>query len=467
MEDLNLNSLINTALCTKDQDYMSSEGMKIFNKTFEDISKKDNSALKIFLYFFPLCSPLEKNDKEFWFMKYKNEKNYNEYEFAKDILKCYIQYLSDKDSKSFDINVMKKLLLFKDYKFIGEFLLVVKNYDEKIIATISYITKDPSYFAMAFETKIEPEKIQKKLCINIIRDYLGRKKLLVEFQKGIEMIKVYGDLYQKEKTLNEDLSKRMTSLETEVSKLKNDNITLKGEISKLKNNNITLYEEISKLKNNNKTLNEEISKLKDDNKTLNEEISKFKNNNVTLNGEMSELKNKNVTLNGEVSKMKNDISDLKERLDLIDARDTVKMSLRYLYKILFTQFSDEMKSVTNIWEQIDEIKKILSKPQFKRYDFVSKFIDNINYDGLHNINEKADNLSQKERNFKSIEKYFKNISGDVSSFVAEFFQKLPNINEFIDLNLLFFKDPKTVDKKFEEIKNYSDAYIAVFGKDIK
>lgn len=453
MEDLNLNTLINTALCTKDQDYMSSEGMKIFNKTFEDISKKDNSALKVFLYFFPLCSPLEKNDKEFWFMKYKNEKNYNEYEFAKDILKCYIQYLSDKDSKSFDINVMKKLLLFKDYKFIGEFLLVVKNYDEKIIATISYITKDPSYFAMAFETKIEPEKIQKKLCINIIRDYLGRKKLLVEFQKGIEMIKVYGDLYQKEKTLNEDLSKRMTSLETEVSKLKNDNVTLKEEISKLKNNNMTLYEEISKLKNNNKTLNEEISKLKDDN--------------VTLNGEMSKLKNNNVTLSGEISKIKNDTSDLKEKLDLIDVRDTVKMSLRYLYKILYTQFSDEMKNVTNVWEQIDEIKKILSKPQFKRYDFVSKFIDNINYDGLHNINEKAHNLSQKERNFKSIEKYFKNISGDLLSFVAEFFEKLPNINEFIDLNLLFFKDPKTVDKKFEEIKSYSDAYIAVFGKDIK
>ena len=37
------------------------------------------------------------------------------------------------------------------------------------------------------------------------------------------------------------------------------------------------------------------------------------------------------------------------------------MSLRYLYKMLFTHFSKEMKSVTKIWDQIDEVKRILSK----------------------------------------------------------------------------------------------------------
>ena len=33
------------------------------------------------------------------------------------------------------------------------------------------------------------------------------------------------------------------------------------------------------------------------------------------------------------------------------------MSLRYLYKMLFTHFSKEMKSVTKIWDQIDEVKR--------------------------------------------------------------------------------------------------------------
>lgn len=188
-------------------------------------------------------------------------------------------------------------------------------------------------------------------------------------------------------------------------------------------------------------------------------MSKLKKGKVTLNEEMSKLKNDKVTLNGEMSK-------LKERLDQINVRDTVKMSLRYLYKILFTQFSDEMKNVTNIWGQIDEVKSILTKPIFKRYDFVSKFIEEINWTRLQDLNAKAHDSSQQERDFKSIEKYFKNISGDVTSFVAKFFKNLPNINEFINLNLLFFKNQKTVDENFEKIKTYSDAYFAVFGENV-
>ena len=97
--------------------------------------------------------------------------------------------------------------------------------------------------------------------------------------------------------------------------------------------------------------------------------------------------------------MENDISELKDRLEQIDTRDTIKMSLRYPYKILFARFSGEMKRVTNIWEQIDEVKQILSKPEFIRFANVSKFIDYINWTGLNNLNEKAHDSSQKKRNF--------------------------------------------------------------------
>ena len=59
--------------------------------------------------------------------------------------------------------------------FIAEFLGALKGHDSKIIAIISYIEKDPSYFEKAFETIIEPQKIQKKSCINKIKDYLTQK----------------------------------------------------------------------------------------------------------------------------------------------------------------------------------------------------------------------------------------------------------------------------------------------------
>ena len=456
MEKSDINTLINTALSTENINYMNSEGMELFKKNLENKTKED-TALKIFLYFFPVNSSLEKNYKEFWFMKYKDVENYNEYKFAIDILQCYNQYLSDKNSEAFDYNILEKITLFKDYKFIVEFLGALKDYNSKIIAIFSYIEKDPSYFASAFEIIIEPEKIQKKSCINKIKDYLERKNALLKLQKSIEMIKIYSDLLEKEKASKTDLINDVNFLKKEVIGLKKDKATLNGSITKLQIDNATLNGSITKLQIDNATLNENITNLQNDNATLNENITNLQNDN-------EELKKNNMTLNKNISKMENDISELKDRLEQIDTRDTIKMSLRYLYKILFARFSGEMKRVTNIWEQIDEVKQILSKPEFIRFANVSKFIDYINWTGLNNLNEKAHDSSQKTRNFKGIEKYFKGISSLVTSYVANFFEELPNVNEFIRLNLLLYKDPKSVDAEFEKIQTYKDAYIAVFEK---
>ena len=353
MEESDINTLINTSLSTENINYMNSEGMALFKKNLEDISN-DDSALKILLYFFPVNSSLEKNEKEFWFMKYKDVENYNEYKFAKDILQCYNQYLSDKDSEAFDYNILKKIVLFKDYKFIVEFLRALKDYDAKIIAIFSYIEKDPSYFENAFETIIEPQNIQKKSCINIIKDYLERKKVLLNLQKSLEIIKVYNDFLGKEKAFKNDLINDINFLKKEVNELKKDNATINENISKLQKDNATLNktlnknisklqkdnatinENISKLQKDNATLNENISKLQKDNATLNENISKLQKDNATFNENISKLQKDNATFNENISKMKKDISELKNRLDQIDTRDTVKMSLRYPYKMLFT-----------------------------------------------------------------------------------------------------------------------------------
>ena len=462
MEKSDINTLINTALSTENINYMNSEGMELFKKNLENKTIEDKTALKIFLYFFPVNSSLEKNYKEFWFMKYKDVENYNEYKFAIDILQCYNQYLSDKNSEAFDYNILEKITLFKDYKFIVEFLGALKDYNSKIIAIFSYIEKDPSYFASAFEIIIEPQKIQKKSCINKIKDYLERKNALLNLQKSIEIIKKYSDLLEKEKASKTDLINDVNFLKKEVNGLKKDKATLNGSITKLQIDNATLNGSITKLQIDNATLNgatlnENITNLQNDNATLNENITNLQNDN-------EELKKNNVTLNKNISKMENDISELKDRLEQIDTRDTIKMSLRYLYKILFARFSREMKRVTNIWEQIDEVKQILSKPEFIRFANVSKFIDYINWTGLNNLNEKAHDSSQKKRNFKGIEKYFKGISSLVTSYVANFFEELPNVNEFIRLNLLLYKDPISVDAEFEKIQTYKDAYIAVFEK---
>ena len=393
MEESDINTLINTALCTKNQDYMNPEGMELFKKNLED-KTKDLPALIIFLYFFPLNSSLEKNDKEFWFMKYKDVENYNEYEFAKDILQCYNQYLSDKSNEGFENNILQKIILFKDYKFIAEFLGALKGHDSKIIAIISYIEKDPSYFEKAFETIIEPQKIQKRSCINKIKDYLERKNDLLNLRKSLQTVNYLGDLLAKEKTIKNELINDIIFLKKEVFGLKTDNVALNGNITKLKIDNATLNGNITKLQNDNMTLYE-------NNTILNENITKLQNDNVTLNEKITKLEKDNETLNEDISKMKKGMSELKDRLDQIDTRDTIKMSLRYLYKMLFTHFSKQMKSVTKIWDQIDEVKRILSKPEFKRFKYVWQFIEEINWTQLINLNEKAHDSTQKKEILKA------------------------------------------------------------------
>jgi len=282
MEKSDINTLINTALSTENINYMNSEGMELFKKNLENKTIEDKTALKIFLYFFPVNSSLEKNYKEFWFMKYKDVENYNEYKFAIDILQCYNQYLSDKNSEAFDYNILEKITLFKDYKFIVEFLGALKDYNSKIIAIFSYIEKDPSYFASAFEIIIEPQKIQKKSCINKIKDYLERKNALLNLQKSIEMIKIYSDLLEKEKASKTDLINDVNFLKKEVNGLKKDNATLNGSITKLQIDNATLNGSITKLQIDNATLNGSITKLQIDNATLNENITNLQNDNEKL-----------------------------------------------------------------------------------------------------------------------------------------------------------------------------------------
>ena len=94
-----------------------------------------------------------------------------------------------------------------------------------------------------------------------------------------------------------------------------------------------------------------------------------------------------------------------------------------------------MKSETQIWKQIVEIEKILSQPKFKRFEFVSKFIQAISYDKLAFLNNISHDSSQLKRDFQSIKKHLQKFSDYDLQKVGDFFENLPEINKFINLNL--------------------------------
>ena len=89
------------------------------------------------MYFFPENSSLEKNDKEFWFIKYKNDLYYNEYSFAKELLQTFNQYKKFKNKQFFEMIIKDKIQLFKDRKLISEFFYTLEKTEECINATIA------------------------------------------------------------------------------------------------------------------------------------------------------------------------------------------------------------------------------------------------------------------------------------------------------------------------------------------
>ena len=387
-----LNKLLNEALQTKNQDYVSPDGMLNCFQAFEKLSKKDSVASKVLMYFFPENSSLEKNDKEFWFIKYKNDLYYNEYSFAKDLLQTFNQYKKFKNKQFFEMIIKDKIQLFKDRKLISEFFYTLEKTEECINATIAYILKDPSYFKLSYNINVPPEKIQKHSFIKEVKNYLEIENLRIDLKNGQSLINQYSNLVE--------------DLNIAVKLLKEDNTSLTNKVNDMQ-----------------KT----IDSLK---KQQNETDQNLKNVN--------------------------------ERLEQIDVRDTIKMSFRYLYKILYSKFPDNMDNVSKIWQQIMQVKIILSKPQFKEYEFITKFIDVIDFNKLDPLNKMTHDSSQTKRNFSNIKKFLQPYSDEDLQVVSNYFENLPLVDKFISLSLKFFLRPNKVDEEFQKNMTYSEIYDKVF-----
>lgn len=72
-----LNELLNKAFKTSNKYYdHGKDNIRLCQKYFTDLTKdNDDITLRVYLYFFPATSLMEKNSEEFWFTKYKEEKN--------------------------------------------------------------------------------------------------------------------------------------------------------------------------------------------------------------------------------------------------------------------------------------------------------------------------------------------------------------------------------------------------------
>ena len=125
--------------------------------------------------------------------------------------------------------------------------------------------------------------------------------------------------------------------------------------------------------------------------------------------------------------LKDDIAELQNRVDKIELRDTIKLCIKNLYKILSSKFKG-MKEVNSSWEEIEEIKKILSQDEFKQFQYINDFIDDIDFIGLNPLNTTTHNSSLKKGKIEDSKKR-KLDNNFIMNYnkVVQFFKKLPNI----------------------------------------
>ena len=168
--------------------------------------------LRCFNVLFPFCSTVEKNEDSFWFVKYKNDNIYDEFDFAIDLIKAYILYTSDKDPKLFESRMKETVGKFGSYKNIPDFLSAIDRYQ----ALIAYLTQDRIYFNNLLELKTLPLNIQSAEFISDLKTLLNSKKEHLELLKKIKTLQNY---MRQNRTIIENLESNMINLTSQITSL--------------------------------------------------------------------------------------------------------------------------------------------------------------------------------------------------------------------------------------------------------
>ena len=402
----NINKLFNRIFKTSEENYVDGNNA-ISNCRKKFSAQEDDISVKVFLYFFPIDSKIEKNKDEFWFLKYKDDKKYDEYDFAEDLLKNYAEYLSDKNKIDFENRLKHILLKFENYKLFTIYIFNMLKYGDILMSTVAYFTKDSSFYQEALDIFILPENIQTEGFIQSIKDLIEKKIKYLEktegLQKQIELLKEKSEIKQNkeedlQKQINE-LSKKMLyndkNIAAQLKALKEEQLQTDSQLKALKEEQLQTDSQIKALKEEQLQTDSQIKALKEEQLQTDSQIKALKEEKIHTDSQINALKeeilhtdsqlkalkeeklqtdsqintlkeeklqadckleilmtNKNnqdnqikklsfqiEELKKENKDLKNDMVELQTRMDKIDLRDTIKLCIKYLYKVLKSHFN--------------------------------------------------------------------------------------------------------------------------------
>ena len=345
-----LNKLFNDIFKTSDVNYISGK-VAIDNcyKKLAESQKEDKILSKIFLYFFPDPNyTTEKNEETFWFEKYKDDKIFDEYDFAEELLNCYFEYSKDKNTNDFNAKIGEVYLKFGDYKLFQFYYFVIKRYKDNLISTIAYFTKLSSYYETEFKTYIYPDNIQTVGFIINLRELLIKEEQISKLANKIDNLEKKLDEVSLE---NKKMHKTIELGEHDIKKLEikigdlSEKITKLDENDKIKTIQLeNLHLDKGKVDTQIQSLTFQLKIMQEDKIQLGNQLQDLQNNKDNYELQIQDIKNENENL-------KNDIAELKYRMDKKDLRDTLNYSFKYMYEVLRSQSKEikekEMKEENN------------------------------------------------------------------------------------------------------------------------
>ena len=155
------------------------------------------------------------------------------------------------------------------------------------------------------------------------------------------------------------------------------------------------------------------------------------------------------------------IIEMNEKLDKIYLRDTIKYSIKYLYRLFYSKYFIDQEFKSNVYEEICSLKGLLKNPQFKDYSYLLEFLESVEFGDLIKLNKTA-HPNMKERNFDLIKSYVDNKKPYLNK-VIKFLKGLPGINDYINLEIDFYFNKDLLEEKINESFNFETFYEQAIG----
>jgi hypothetical protein len=151
------------------------------------------------------------------------------------------------------------------------------------------------------------------------------------------------------------------------------------------------------------------------------------------------------------------------KLEQIYLRDTIKYSIKYIYRMFYSKLSGKfrLEFSNNIYEEIKQLKIILSNKSFTNFSYIKEFIEAVEFGDLMVLN-KVSHPSLADRKIKDIIKYVDNRKPYLNK-VVEFLENLPDLEKYINMEVIHYFSKSKLENEISKNYNFEEIYDKKIG----